>query len=270
MKSIATLPNVYQRIIVGSASIILLTALLRYSHTPPFDWLFFLLLATVAGSALHEFYALAQRIGSSPLTLLGLATNTLYILLWFLGYSPLGILIVAFACSIFFYLKSQQQAINNLSVTFFGLLYITVPLTLLLDIQFGTALKTSFWTIFIIATTKCADIFAYLAGKLFGTTKLCPQLSPKKTIAGAIGAILGSALTAALLLAPVTIEGALFGCIIGLFAIAGDLFESIFKRDAAVKDSGRIPGLGGALDMVDSLLFTIPVLYIYLVSNVLI
>jgi phosphatidate cytidylyltransferase len=140
-------------------------------------------------------------------------------------------------------------------------------MALLLDIQFAPKPSTSFWTIFIIVSTKGADIFAYLVGKTFGKHMLCPRLSPKKTVEGALGGLLGSTIITWILVVGDPLARVALGLFVGFFAIAGDLFESIFKRDAQLKDSGHIPGLGGALDLIDSLLFTTPVVYLYLVSQ---
>jgi phosphatidate cytidylyltransferase len=112
---------------------------------------------------------------------------------------------------------------------------------------------------------------AYFGGKFLGTHALAPQLSPKKTVEGAFFGILGAALLSLALPcvwtdAPVisAVTWLLLGALTGLTAMGGDLFESLLKRDAGVKDSNTIPGLGGVLDIIDSSLFTIPLLYIYL------
>lgn len=267
MKSILALPNFYQRLIVGSGLAFFLALSLTYSHTQPWDWLFFIPLALISTIALQEFYTLAKRVNHTPLVALGLLTSILSLLAWFLGFSPILILLFAFVGAIFFYLQTQQTALATIAITFFGLLYITLPMALLLDIQFAPEPSTSFWTILIIVATKGADIFAYLVGKTFGKHMLCPRLSPKKTVEGALGGLLGSTIITWLLIAGDPLERVALGLVMGFFAIAGDLFESIFKRDAQLKDSGHIPGLGGALDLIDSLLFTTPVVYLYLVSQ---
>jgi phosphatidate cytidylyltransferase len=108
---------------------------------------------------------------------------------------------------------------------------------------------------------------AYYIGKGFGKRKLYVEMSPNKTVAGATGSVIGGA-TGALLLQTVivpqlTAPSAVFaGIMIGIVTIVGDLVESMFKRDAGVKDSGGIiPGHGGVLDKVDGALFAGPVLY---------
>jgi phosphatidate cytidylyltransferase len=127
----------------------------------------------------------------------------------------------------------------------------------------------------LIATVKLSDSFAYFAGKSFGTIKLAPRLSPKKTVQGAIGAVVGGCLATAIvvfLVAPM-IFGVnvnkpwwwflVYGLLVTVAGMVGDLAESLLKRDANVKDSSSwLPGLGGVLDVLDSLMFAAPVSYV--------
>lgn len=128
--------------------------------------------------------------------------------------------------------------------------------------------------LFPVVLTWLSDTYAYFAGRLWGKRKLIPKVSPGKTVAGALGAVIGTPVTAvgySLLLARFPtwrvgiVEAAVFGVLISLAAQVGDLGESLLKRDAGVKDSGRLlPGHGGALDRFDSLFFTLPVAYGFL------
>jgi phosphatidate cytidylyltransferase len=126
------------------------------------------------------------------------------------------------------------------------------------------------WLVLIVASTWMTDSAAYLGGRAFGKHKLAPTLSPKKTIEGAVaGALFGAftgAVAAHLLGLPVPVYvGALLGLIISALGQAGDLAESLIKRDLGIKDMGNlIPGHGGILDRIDALLFTLPAGY-YLV-----
>jgi phosphatidate cytidylyltransferase len=125
----------------------------------------------------------------------------------------------------------------------------------------------------LIVATKCGDTCAYFAGHLFGRTKLAPLISPGKTRAGALGALVGAALGSWAWLAYGTfwltnaVPGAwywsvLYGLILGLTGLVGDLAESLLKRDVQVKDSAPLlPGFGGLLDILDSILFAGPVAY---------
>ncbi|MDP8262666.1 MAG: phosphatidate cytidylyltransferase [Candidatus Ancaeobacter aquaticus] len=127
------------------------------------------------------------------------------------------------------------------------------------------------WLIFyIFVMVYLSDIFAYGFGNLFGRHKLAPVISPKKTVEGAIGGIVG-AVCGAVLGKLFFVQGLAWhhvlylGLIIGFVSQIGDLFESILKRDAGVKDSGHfIPGMGGVMDLIDGLLFCAPVIYLYL------
>jgi phosphatidate cytidylyltransferase len=111
------------------------------------------------------------------------------------------------------------------------------------------------------------DSFAYLAGKRWGKTPLSPTLSPKKTVEGIIGGALGSVVTSLIAVSifdAVTYQEALMAAItVSIFGPMGDLFESKIKREAGVKDSGNwLPGHGGLLDRLDSLLWAAPAYYL--------
>jgi len=137
----------------------------------------------------------------------------------------------------------------------------------------GNAEQNRFILIYLLAVTKFADVGAYVVGSLFGRNKLIPRISPGKTWEGLAGAIVTSlVISVALtyLMGPhVTAisftDSIILGLLLPLVSVVGDLAESVVKRDASIKDSGRtIPGIGGALDLIDSILFTAPVLYFYL------
>jgi phosphatidate cytidylyltransferase len=125
--------------------------------------------------------------------------------------------------------------------------------------------------LFLLLCVWVCDSAAYYFGSTFGRRKLAPEISPNKTVAGAVGGTLGAAGAAAILkmlkLVPWSIPYVLgAGLCIAVLAQVGDLAESMVKRDAGVKDSGSlIPGHGGIMDRVDSLLFTVPVFY-YILS----
>lgn len=124
------------------------------------------------------------------------------------------------------------------------------------------------WLIFMLAGTWACDTAAYFVGKAFGRKRIAPVLSPKKTLEGAIGGLLGSfligcffALIYPFLPLPKIL---LLGLLVGAAAEVGDLLESAFKRQAGVKDSSTlIPGHGGILDRIDSALFTAPLVYYF-------
>lgn len=121
------------------------------------------------------------------------------------------------------------------------------------------------WALFAVLLIWTADIAAYFAGSRYGTTKLSPRISPNKTTAGAWGALLGAGALAAVGSWLLGARGSALAALVALSlltvlaSIAGDLFESLLKRQASVKDSGTLfPGHGGLLDRIDSLLFVVP------------
>ncbi len=124
------------------------------------------------------------------------------------------------------------------------------------------------WLIFTLAGTWACDTTAYFVGKAFGKRRLAPELSPKKTLEGAIGGLAGSVMAGFIFamiysFLPLS-KMLLLGLLIGAAAEVGDLLESAFKRQAGVKDSSKlIPGHGGILDRFDSALFSAPLVYYY-------
>ena len=137
----------------------------------------------------------------------------------------------------------------------------------------GDPAVNRFLLIYLLAVTKFSDVGAYVIGSLIGRHKMIPRVSPGKTWEGFAGAIATSlAISVAMTYwmgervhALSLTSSVVLGLLLPLMSVVGDLAESVVKRDAAIKDSGRtIPGIGGALDLIDSILFTAPVLYFYL------
>jgi phosphatidate cytidylyltransferase len=127
------------------------------------------------------------------------------------------------------------------------------------------------WVLLVVLGTFAVDTAAYFTGRAFGRRKLAPHISPGKTVEGAIGGIAGGFAAVVLLnyALGLRLEAALIvplAALLPLFAIVGDLAESIIKRGMDVKDAGHIiPGHGGFLDRMDSLLFTFPLVYYYVI-----
>lgn len=171
------------------------------------------------------------------------------------------------------------RPLASISVTAFGAVYASGMLTFayllrhhrfVVDPAAGSALL-----LYPVILTWLSDTGAYFTGRAFGKTKLMPAVSPGKTRAGAIGALVVTLVAslvynaivlrplAQLALAPWT--AAIFGVVISAVGQVGDLVESMLKREAGVKDSSRIlPGHGGILDRLDSLYFVLPVAYLIL------
>jgi phosphatidate cytidylyltransferase len=166
------------------------------------------------------------------------------------------------------------RAMRDLGIATLGFIYIGIGLAhgviLVRNVREGAAVLVA-----VAVTTALSDIGAYMVGRRYGRTKLAPRLSPNKTRAGLTGNVLGG-IAGAALFAPafaataappldgtalvVTLVAA--GTLIGLGAVWGDLFASAAKRETEVKDSGGwLPGFGGLLDRVDSILLTFPIVY---------
>ena len=163
--------------------------------------------------------------------------------------------------------------------TMLGVLYVSWLLGFLLKIYFlatptGAGFDPGYCLLFFILATKCSDIGAFLLGSMIGRHKMIPKVSPSKTWEGLVGALLLST-TAAMLMAHywgaaklggmTPLHAAALGPLLGIGAVLGDLVESVLKRDSGVKDSGSFfPGIGGILDLLDSLLFNAPLMFLYL------
>jgi len=164
-----------------------------------------------------------------------------------------------------FLFVKRKTTINDITATIFAVFYtglLPVHFLLLRNLTAAGYLLLTFMTIWT------SDIGAYFIGKKYGKHKLCENISPKKTIEGAIGGTL-SGIIMAVLMSLVTdlniIHSLILGIIIVIFAQLGDLCESLIKRDAGVKDSGDIvPGHGGILDRADSYIFSGPAAYYYI------
>ena len=166
--------------------------------------------------------------------------------------------------------QASATPLANLGATLLGVLYVAVPLSLLLYVPVlaGDGVwrpETVLCYIFIIWAN---DVFAYLVGMTFGRHRLCERLSPKKSWEGFFGGLAGAVATglaaAYALDANYWVWGGL-ALVASLSGVAGDLVESMFKREAGVKDSGQvIPGHGGVLDRFDALLLSAPYVFLYL------
>ena len=146
-------------------------------------------------------------------------------------------------------------------------LYVGLPLGAIVWVRCFFGPWTTLW---MLGTVVVSDSAQYYAGRAFGRRKLAPAVSPAKTVEGAVGGLVAAAVAGAIVgprvlpdLAPLT--GAGLGLVLAMAGIAGDLFESLLKRGAGVKDSSAlIPGHGGVLDRIDAQLFAAPVFYLFL------
>lgn len=276
-----------QRLIVGTLAAIFLFICIWLSAFPYFRPFFTLILSAVVGGAVFEYYKIAKGKGFLPLETIGITCSVLYVVAVFLStqskalnFMPEMILVLTGLIIFTNYLVKDQNPLANAAITFFGLVYLAMPLACLLNITYffpaNSVQDGRWWVVFLLVATKMTDTGAYFIGKSFGHHKLAPYISPGKTWEGAIGGFFASLLAAFLLYCFIhfiyvtpPINLSLFhslwlGGVLSVIAQFGDLAESLLKRDVGVKDSNQLPGLGGILDVVDSLVFTAPLMYIYL------
>jgi phosphatidate cytidylyltransferase len=171
--------------------------------------------------------------------------------------------------------EHHKTPIITAALTVLGLLYVPFLFNFVALLAFmpGHTWENRYLLIYLLAVTKFSDVGAYVIGSLIGRHKMIPRISPGKTWEGFAGAILTSLGISMLLCyfmryyipALSLTDSVILGLLLPLVSVVGDLAESVVKRDASIKDSGRtIPGIGGALDLIDSILFTAPVLYFYI------
>jgi phosphatidate cytidylyltransferase len=186
-------------------------------------------------------------------------------------------ILLVFALGVFvrqFPQKLNPQGIETMAVTLFGLIYVAWLANFITRVNFATV-NGRYWVMYLVAVTKFTDIGAYIVGSTLGHHKMTPRISPKKTWEGTVGGLVFAVIASVLCFhyMPDELEAdgmkmshaVALGLLLGFAAVIGDLAESLVKREAGVKDSSTIlPGHGGCLDMIDSLLFTAPLLYVYM------
>jgi phosphatidate cytidylyltransferase len=259
------------------------------------ETLFLFLMLAIAGLGLMEFYGLVERRGLPCFKTWGvlgglvlMASTFVYLEGWVVALKKIpakandfetGILIlfVLGLCLRQFFSKTTVGLVA-IATTLLGLMYVPWLLNFIQKLHFfpavnGVEVDGNFYILYFILVTKFSDTGAYLAGSLFGRHKMIPRISPGKTWEGFAGAIVvstGLSLAFAQLAGPrlygmTLVHATVLGVLLSVAAVVGDLIESIFKREAGVKDSGHwFPGIGGMLDLMDSLLFNAPLMYLYL------
>lgn len=248
------------------SAIIMLPLLVLVYLRGPALWALALVIAIMG---VWEFYKGFENLGAKPSRLIGiLSISGLYAVAIWGGESYFySLWLAATLILCFLMLFKEGTELNDGMSTFFGIMYLgllSVHIVLLDQMSKGAMV---FAAILIAIGT---DIFAYFTGMLIGKHKLCPAISPKKTVEGAIGGLLGSVAFCSLFGFLIFGESIWHFVVIGLvgsiFAQIGDLSASIFKRKMGIKDFGNlIPGHGGILDRFDSLLFTATFVYYYVI-----
>lgn len=239
------------------------------AHLVP--WALTLLLLVVGAIALLELYNLSFPSRLSRLLLgIGLAGFALTLIQshFSFSWSELlvgGVLVALVTVSVS--AASTEHRWNDALVILLGLLYVGFPLSTVVSTR---SLPGGEWLVlFLAVVTWASDTGAYYAGTLWGKRPLLPSISPKKTVEGVLGGLVlavGVALLAQQWFASQLslADSLILGVLLTSMGLLGDLFESVIKRRTGVKDSGGIlPGHGGMLDRLDSLLFTAPTFYYY-------
>ena len=251
--------NLKARLFTGLVGIPLLIVLIGWGDARLFQVFVFL----VTLGALSEYFSIGfpggprdQIIGIA----FGLAVSSV---VFFPQLTPgelilAPLLVLMFSIYIFMHVQLEER-LARLACTLLGSLYLGYLLphwSSLFRLPHGRA-----WVFFVLVVIMAGDIWAYFVGRRFGTKKLAPEISPGKTVEGAVGYVLGSVLAGSLVgifldIGLSWIELAIVSGLLSVLGQLGDLFESWIKRVFAVKDSGRLlPGHGGLLDRLDSLIF---------------
>jgi phosphatidate cytidylyltransferase len=163
--------------------------------------------------------------------------------------------------------ENTFEALGGLATTLFGLAYVAALFSYLFYIRTLDPRQGAWLVLFLILVTKMGDVGAYAVGNLLGRHTLISRISPRKTLEGFAGAVVVSGIASVtaqpMLGRPLPLAWSFaLGLFLGLCGQLGDLAESLLKRDCQVKDTGvLLPGLGGVLDVLDSLLFTAPLFY---------
>ena len=239
-------------------------------------WAFGALAVFLAVGAQREVYALMQKGGLRPNVGLGLVLGAALSVRPLLPFDVSIFVVVGLIAAMLLELtRKSQQPLADISATAFGLFYPSALIGYLVALRESSSPLLEpldpFWlTLGTIVCVWGADTGAYAAGRTFGKTPLFPRVSPNKTWEGAVGGFVTAGLLAwALKAFFVPALGwdavAAFALCCGVFAPLGDLAESVFKRAAGVKDSGRfLPGHGGFLDRMDALIIAGPLVFLYL------
>ncbi len=254
------------------------------------SYVFVALIGFLAVTGIIEFFGMVEKRGLVCFRNLGIAAGILLIVATFVQSSGLffknvgpsrtndfetSILIVFVLglCIRQFLSRTNTAGILAISTTLFGLMYVPWLLNFIQKIHFFPGVEGSHYILYFILVTKFSDCGAYAVGSLIGRHKMIPRVSPGKTWEGFGGAIVVSTAASVIYfklagshLAGMTLMHAvILGILLSVAAVVGDQIESIFKREAGLKDSGKLfPGIGGILDLLDSLLFNAPLMYLYL------
>lgn len=262
--------NILSRIITSTLLILFVIATIFLLP----DWFFCFVVTLLIGMGIYEFFEMVEKKKIFVYKYYGTLTGVLLPIVIYLKYGgfvpdlePFLIVIISlFVFVLQFTRKDNTQALAGISITLLGILYISWFFSFMLRLKYLQ--NGAYLVSFLLLVTKSGDIGAYLIGSAIGRHNLIPRISPKKTVEGTLGGFLVSIATAflakGLLPNPSLVDLIMLGALLGVLSQIGDLSESLIKRDCQVKDAATyLPGLGGVLDIIDSLLFTTPIFYFY-------
>ena len=262
-------PDIKQRIITALIALPVLLLCVVYASQGLFAGLLFV----ISALALQEFYRMAlpadRRLEGSLSIVAGVICCAGIVYAESISALLMSLVLpfIALTLVYLFRVQDMQQVSRDLSVSLLGILYVPVLLAhtaLLRALPDGRS-----WVLLVLLVVMASDTMAYFIGMKLGRHRLYEAVSPKKTLEGSLGGLLGGLLGAALgklwfFIGLSWIVVAFVGCGVGAFSQLGDLVESLLKRSFGVKDSGSLlPGHGGLLDRLDSLLFAFPLTYFY-------
>jgi len=269
-----TLNEFLKRSLTGTVFIVIMLGAILLS-----PWSLFALLLFISGIALYEYYRMFQIRGYTPLIKGGIVAGSLILTFVFLErqmfipgkYLELLMVPVIGLWFSFIFVK-RDEIIRSVMVTITGIIYILLPLVLIFFISQNELTGFEYnpeILIGILLIIWTYDSGAYISGILLGKHKMAPSISPKKSWEGFFGGMIFAILSGFLYSRFTSLlnltDWMILSVIIVLAGTTGDLFESLIKREAGVKDSGTImPGHGGILDRFDSLLLIIPFVFLYL------
>lgn len=275
-----------QRLAVSSIATFISLLFIFLSPVPAFKPIFTIFIAATICVAMWELFQIFKAKGLEPASKAGITFGALYAIAVAVSTQyktaemlPKFVLLISLLSCFLYYFSRGKSPLQNLSATVFSLAYLAITLSCMIRIAYffdSNAIQDGrWWLLYTIVVTKMTDTGGFFVGKSFGKEKLAPYISPKKTMEGAAGGFFAAVLSsvAIMFLAKIFDYGAFnmtlwqsiwLGAGIGICAQIGDLSESLLKRDGGIKDSNQVPGLGGMLDVVDSLVFSVPLVYIFL------
>jgi len=258
-----------------SALVLIPAAILAVIYAPPV--LFLIGIGLIGTACLYEYFGLMRAMGIHVQPLFGHLAFWVLLIAFRQGRFPavtlLALVLIAAFLSALWRRRTVRERALALMAEVLGIFYFVLFLFPAIPIRYDFGVRIGMqWTLLLLVAVWAGDTFALLAGKAFGKHLLASVLSPKKTYEGAVAGLLGGVAAAVavryLFLPDLPVRHVIIvSFLLGIFGQLGDLAESLLKRAAEIKDSSHlIPGHGGALDRMDSLLFAIPVLYFYLLQ----